>query len=151
MKTRYKILLIIILALIVIQFFPIKKNTSNEVPTTDLILVNEVPSQVATLIHNACYDCHSNNTNYPWYDKIKPFAWYLDKHIKDGKAHLNFNLFEKYSLKKQQKKLREIKEVIQKDKMPLTSYQLMHAESRLSKDQQQAIINWVDQTLKNDY
>ncbi len=149
MKLLRYILIILVVGLIVIQFFPTMENKSDLVPATDLIQSREVPSQVATLLHNACYDCHSNNTNYPWYDKIQPFAWFLEGHIIDAKRGLNFNEFETYTPKKQQKKLKGIRFVMEKDVMPLDSYKLMHAESRLSKEERQAIINWVDDELKN--
>src|SRR5699024_960998 len=117
-----RILLLLFIVVLIIQFFPTLKNTSNEVPTTDLIQSREVPSHVATLIHNACYDCHSNNTDYPWYNKVQPWAWYLEGHIKKAKFALNFNEFETYSPDKQRKKLENMQKLVEEKKMPLTSY-----------------------------
>lgn len=100
MKILRPLIGIIILTLIIIQFFPTLNNVNDEVPTTDVIQTRKAPSQVATLMHNACYDCHSNNTKYPWYNQIQPFAWILERDIIDGKRDLNFNEFETLSPEK---------------------------------------------------
>jgi len=73
-------------ALVVIQFFPTDKNESYTTPETDFVLVNKVPSEIENQLMQSCYDCHSNNTVYPWYSKIQPAAWFLEDHIKEGKA-----------------------------------------------------------------
>lgn len=107
-----------------------------------------MPSQVATLLRNACYDCHSNNTDYPWYDKVQPTAWILEKHIKKAKGKLNFNEFETYSSEKQKKALENVRYAIEENAMPLKPYKLLHPEGRLSKDERQQIIDWIDEELK---
>lgn len=144
---RY-ILYILLITLIIIQFFPTLNNKSDEVPTTDIIKSRKIPSQTATLIKNACYDCHSNNTDYPWYNAVQPISWYLEGHITNAKSGLNFNEFETYSTKKQKKKFQNMKFVVEENKMPLTSYKLMHAEGRLSKAERKEIINWIEDELK---
>lgn len=149
MKFGQILLLIVIIAIIVIQFFPTMDNRENEVPTTDLIKAHDVPSHVATLVHNACYDCHSNNTDYPWYNKVQPFAWYLEGHIQKGKHSLNFNEFITYSEKKQKKKLENAHRALKENKMPLNSYKLFHSEGRLSKSERKQITDWIEEELKN--
>lgn len=149
MKTLKLIFGILLLALILIQFFPTMKNISNDIPSTDIVQSREVPSQVATLVHNACYDCHSNNTKYPWYNRVQPFAWVLEGHITDAKRKLNFNEFETYDREKQKKKFQLMRKLIQENKMPLSSYKMMHAESRLSSDEKKMIIDWIEDELKN--
>ncbi len=148
MKFFRLILGILLLSLILIQFFPTLNNVSDEVPTTDIIQSRAVPSQAATLVRNACYDCHSNNTQYPWYDKIQPFAWILENHIIDAKRELNFNEFETYDSNKQKKKFQSMKKLIEENKMPLTSYKIMHAEGRLSSREKKIIIDWIEEELK---
>ncbi len=61
----------------------------------DFMMVNNVPKQVANIIKTSCYDCHSNNTAYPWYNKVQPAAWFLENHVKHGKEVLNFNEYSK--------------------------------------------------------
>ena len=149
MKLFRLILGVLLISLLLIQFFPTINNESNEVPTTDIIQSRAIPSQVATLVRNACYDCHSNNTQYPWYDHIQPFSWIIESDIIEGKRVLNFNEFETYDVKHQKKKLRKARQLIQKNKMPLTSYKIMHAEGRLSADEKKLIIDWIEEELKN--
>ncbi len=142
-------LIILLLGIIVIQFFPTMKNKSDMVPATDLMQSHEVPSQVATLLHNACYDCHSNNTNYPWYNHIQPLSWFLEGHIKEGKKHLNFSKFANYSQQKQKEKLEHLVKLVNEDKMPLTSYKILHAEARLTDAERQRIVDWAEEMLKD--
>lgn len=148
MKVVRLIITIILLAFLLIQFFPTMRNDTNEVPTTDILQSRPVPSHVATLVKNACYDCHSNHTEYPWYDKVQPFAWVLEGHIQNAKRKLNFNEFETYSKNKKEKKLKNIIAALKENQMPLKSYKLMHAEGRLSKDEKASIINWAQEELK---
>ncbi|HLS29929.1 MAG TPA: heme-binding domain-containing protein [Flavobacteriaceae bacterium] len=148
MKVLRVILGILLISLIIIQFFPTTDNISNEVPTTDVIQHRQAPSHVTTLIQNACYDCHSNNTQYPWYDRIQPFSWIFEKNIKDAKRALNFNEFETYSRKKQKEKFQKIIEMIEENEMPLTSYKILHSEGRLTKAEKKQITDWVEEELK---
>ena len=83
---------IVLAALVVIQFFPVDYNQSETIPQTDFMLVNNVPVTVKKSLQVSCYDCHSNNTQYPWYNKLQPVAWFLEGHIKEGKEELNFIL-----------------------------------------------------------
>lgn len=148
MKTWKVIVLIVIGTLIIIQFFPTYTNESNEMPATDLIQSHEPPSQVSTLLHNACYDCHSNNTDYPWYNQVQPYAWMLEGHIKKGKADLNFNEFDTYSKAKQRKKLKQMYQSLQENTMPLGGYKILHAEGRLTKNERKQIKDWIEKELR---
>jgi len=125
----------------IIQFFRPQKNQSADT-AKDITTVYTVPQDVEAVLKKSCYDCHSNNTVYLWYDKIQPVRWYIEKHIKDGKAHLNFSEFASYSKKKQIHKLDEIAEVVEDDEMPLSSYTLMHRDAKLSAAQKELLISW---------
>ena len=85
------------MALVVIQFFPIILNESDYVPQSDFMVENQVPATIKNRLQVSCYDCHSNNTDYPWYSKIQPAAWFLEDHIQEGKDELNFNEWATYS------------------------------------------------------
>ena len=106
----------------------------------------QIPDNVQAMLKTACYDCHSNNTRYPWYSLIQPFRFFLDKHVQDGKEELNFDEFTVYSEKKQYNKLRAIGESLKKETMPLKSYLTFHLEARLTKPQKDSIISWVNAT-----
>jgi len=102
---RRKILLIIIVILIGIQFIRPAKNQSADVLTSDISHAYSVPQNVSVILKKACNDCHSNNTAYPWYAEVQPVAWWLNHHIEEGKNELNFNEFAAYAIPKEYHKL----------------------------------------------
>ena len=140
----FKITLLILLIVFVgIQFIPTKRNQSEGVPTTDFMVVNTVPQNVSNILKTSCYDCHSNNTYYPWYNKIQPVAWFLESHVDEGKAELNFSEWENYSERRKKSKLKSIVSQIEDGKMPLSSYTLLHGDAKLSSKQKEEIIKWI--------
>ncbi|MET4081772.1 hypothetical protein ABIB40_001721 [Pedobacter sp. UYP30] len=147
MKYFKIIALFIIFCLIAIQFFRPERNIISNPSAVAITKVVTVPANVSMILKTACYDCHSNNTNYPWYANIQPVAWVLANHIKDGKSDLNFSDFGNYSARRQKSKLSAIEDAIRDKTMPLTSYTLIHNEARLSKKQKELLIRWADKTL----
>ena len=131
------------MGLIVIQFFPITLNESDTVPQSDFMVVNQVPATIKNRLQVSCYDCHSNNTDYPWYSKIQPSAWYLEDHIQEGKDELNFNEWAEYSDRRKNSKLRSIISQIEEDKMPLDSYTLIHRDAILSDEDKTLIVDFI--------
>jgi Haem-binding domain len=129
---------------IVMQFFRPEKNVSSTLSANDITTKYAIPADVHTSLKTSCYDCHSNNTSYPWYSYIQPVAWYLDNHVKDGKKHFNFNEFASYSIGKQYRKLEEVKGEIEEGEMPMTSYTLIHGDAKLTADQKAGIATWVN-------
>jgi hypothetical protein len=146
MSRRKKILSAILLVFIAIQFIQPVRNKSGQLLSTDISKLVHIPDSVQVVLKNACYDCHSNNTNYPWYVNIQPMGWLMAKHIKQGKAVLNFSEFGNYSLRKQLSKLTGIANSIKDDNMPLSSYKWMHRNARLSTNEKAMISNWVQQS-----
>jgi hypothetical protein len=139
-----KILLAILAVLIVIQFFRPEKNTSSDVITAnDISKVHAIPNNVHDLLVQKCYDCHSNNTAYPWYSNIQPVAWWLAHHVDEGKGELNFSEFATYEAKKANHKLEELGEVVEDESMPLKSYTLMHPETKITAEDKQLISAWL--------
>src|ERR1019366_10052140 len=87
--------IIVLFALIAIQFFHPQKNLSNDL-TNDISKKFAGPDSVQQILKTSCYDCHSNHTEYPWYSKIQPVGWWLTDHINEAKRGLNFNEFSRY-------------------------------------------------------
>src|SRR5438552_6922106 len=139
-----RILLILIIILVAIQFIKPQKNIHPEAQTEDISTLYSVPADVDTILARACNDCHSNNTRYPWYNNVQPLTWFLNNHVNDGKEELNFNEFATYRLSKQYHKLEEVKEQIDKDEMPLSSYTLIHTDAKLTAADKDILINWSD-------
>ncbi len=143
-----KILLVLLIALIVIQFFRPEKNVSPGKQQLSISNAYPIPSDVAPILEKACYDCHTNNSRYPWYSKIQPVAWWLDNHIREGKSHLNLDEFLSYSAKKQDHKMEEVIETVKENVMPLDSYTWTHHDARLTQKEKETIVSWADQTRK---
>ena len=141
------ILFIILIIVILIQFVQPSRNKNGEVMQTDFSTMYSIPDSVFTLFKNACYDCHSNNTNYPWYSNIQPIAGFLEKDIIEGKEKLNFSEFGSYSSRRRISKLRDIEYRIKDGKMPLKSYKFMHRNARLSDNENDFLIKWIDHLI----
>ncbi len=141
----FKIILgLLILLLLAIQFIHPARNESNQEFTQDFLHQYQAPLEISEMLKVACYDCHSNNTRYPWYANIQPVAWYLANHIRDGKKDLNFDEFGSYTPKRQQHKLEEIQSQVKKGNMPLASYTLIHRDARLTAAQRDMLVHWID-------
>lgn len=149
MKRLKIILLILVVAFVGIQFIPTNFNQSNRVPETDFVTVNNPPKNIKNTLQNSCYDCHSNNTNYPWYNKIQPVAWFLEDHIKEGKSELNFNNWTTYSSRRKNSKLRSIISQVEDDEMPLSSYTFVHTEAKFSKSEKKEFITYMEKLKSN--
>lgn len=143
MKVKKIILWVVLGLLLGIQFVPSMSNQSQVVPKTDFMLVNDVPNKITTILKESCYDCHSNNTRYPWYNNIQPIAWFLENHIKKGKEELNFNNFGNYSKRRQSSKLKATIDQIKDNEMPLSSYTLIHGEAKLSIMEKESLMNYM--------
>ena len=141
-----KILLSILVVFIAIQFLQPGRNISGRVLASDISNLVRLSDSVQVILKNACYDCHSNNSNYPWYVNIQPVGWLMAKHIRQGKETLNFSEFGNYSSRKQLSKLAGISNSIKDGTMPLSSYKWMHKNARLSNDEKTLIINWVQRS-----
>ena len=145
---------ILIVAFIIIQFFRPAKNRSVGISNNDITKLYTVPADVQSILKTSCYDCHSNNTIYPWYSYIQPVAWWLNGHIKDGKRGLNFSEFAGYRIRKQYKRLEDINELVKKNEMPLDTYLWIHKYAKLNDQQKLILANWataIRDTIKARY
>ena len=149
MKIVKVIVLILLVVFIGIQFIPTERNQSEIVPETDFLLVNNTPENIEKILQVSCYDCHSNNTEYPWYNKIQPVAWFLEDHIKEGKKELDFSEWDEYSNRRKNSKLKSIMSQIRDDEMPLFSYTLVHRDAVLSNSEKELVIDYMGQIKKN--
>ena len=130
------------MAFIIIQFFPIDKTNPITNEGMDFLKIKNTPEPIAKLIRNSCYDCHSNETKYPFYSNIQPVAWLLKNHIDEGRKELNFSTFATYEPKRQAHKLEEAAEYVEQKNMPLESYTLGHSDAKLSDEQRKQLVNY---------
>jgi hypothetical protein len=140
-------LLVIGIAFFAIQFFRPAPNKSSQVFATDISKIVSTSDSVQAILINACYNCHSNNTYYPWYSNIQPMGWLIARHIKKGREELNFSEFGSYSSRKQISKLNGIANSIRDSIMPLSSYKMMHKNAQLSSYEKTLLINWAQQSI----
>lgn len=132
----------LLVALVLIQFYRPERNTNPNTTADDIVNAYSVPADVASVLHKACYDCHSNNTNYPWYNNIQPVALWLDDHVREGKDELNFSEYGSFKTKRKLKKLKEIVKEVEEGEMPLDSYTWIHGEAKLTAAEKQLLIDW---------
>lgn len=143
MSRTKKILLSLLTVFVAIQFLQPTHNVSDKILQTDFVNLYAVPDNVRSILKTACYDCHSNNTRYPWYSHIQPIAWFMANHVKEGKQKLNFSDFGSYSSRQQISKMKAICNQIKDDEMPISSYRLMHKSAVLDTGQKKIITEWM--------
>lgn len=149
-----KILIVLLVIFVLIQFYRPARNLASQQQPNDISQVYAVPENVHTILNKACYDCHSNNTRYPWYAEIQPVRFFLDDHIDEGKRELNFHEFKTFAPRRQYIKLEGIIKQVKEDEMPLSSYTLIHTDSKLSDIEKQSLMSWaqnIRDTMKATY
>lgn len=151
-STATKVILGVLVLFAIAQAFHPAKNKGNAFGPTDITTVVHVPENMLNVLNRCCFNCHSNNTEYWWYDKVTPVNYWINSHIEKGKKHLNFTTFGTYPAKKQRKKLEDVAKVIEKDEMPLSSFTFVHRDAKLSEAEGKALIQWAHEaqnSLKN--
>lgn len=138
-----KILVGLLLLVAVMQLLQPTRNISEGPFENDISKAYAIPADVQLVLTQKCYDCHSNNTHYPWYIHIQPIGWWMASHIKEAKDELNFNEFKTYNQKRAAHKLEELVEVVEDGTMPIQSYVWLHSEAKVTPAETQAIKNWV--------
>lgn len=140
-----KIFLVAAVVVVAMQFIRPARNLSTAPPgKNDLVTLYPPPPEVRHLLEVACYDCHSNNTRYPWYTNVQPVGWWLKSHIDEGKDKLNFSEFGTYNLNRQGKRFGAIADQLTDRTMPLPSYTWIHRDAVFTAAQNLALIEWAE-------
>lgn len=105
------------------------------------------PATVAASLRAACYDCHSNETKWPWYSKIAPVSWLIASDVNEGRQHLNFSDWPTEP-DRAAKKLDRMNEVVDYREMPPKKYTLIHTDARFTEAQRKEIMDWTDGAQK---
>jgi hypothetical protein len=130
-----KFLLFLLIVLIGIQFIPVERSNppiKQEMP---------MPNNVKEVLVRACYDCHSNTTEWKWYSKVAPMSFLISYDVKEGREHLNFTEWDYYSMKEDKIK-EEIWEEVLKERMPPWSYRVVNPKGKLSDEDKRIIREW---------
>ena len=134
-----KIALAVVALLVLIQLVPYGRNHQNPPHTKE---PNWDSPKTRELSKAACFDCHSNQTVWPWYSHVAPVSWMLQNHVTEGREHLNFSEFDR-----PQRDADEAVEMVEKSYMPLTNYTWLHPEARLSDADRKALAAGLQATL----
>ncbi len=146
MKLLKKIFLVLLLVFVIMQFFRPDKNIAQGEHSADFIVETNPSNEVRAVLKQSCFDCHSNNTVYPWYNNVAPISYWLANHIRHGKEELNFSEWNTYDTKGKDHKLEEVIEMVEEGEMPLNEYTWTHREAKLSPEQRNAIVEWAKKT-----
>lgn len=130
-----------------IQFFQPAKNRS-PVTENDFIKQINAPEDIKEKIKVSCYDCHSNQTKYPWYNKVAPLSWIIADHVKNGKKEINFSEWGHLSKRKKIGVLSGISEVLGDGSMPLESYIKLHKEAHFTGEEVERITTWTESAME---
>ncbi len=143
MKIIKTVLILLVIVFVIAQFIRPEKNTGAPDLSKDITTRIPVPDTVAAILRESCYDCHSDETRYPWYFEVQPVGWWLDDHIREARGHLNFSTFAGMNLRRQYHGLEEIAEQIDLGEMPLPSYLIVHRHASLTMGQKDLLNAWV--------
>ncbi len=108
----------------------------------------KAPEEIMTMLDNSCMDCHSNQTNWPWYSNVAPMSWVISSHVNDGRRAVNYSQWEDYSPEEKKKKLEATYRTVYAV-MPLSSYLWLHPEADLTKEQRKQIRDWTGVRNRN--
>lgn len=139
--------LLVTLAVIVLglQLVPVDRSNPPVDPTRTLQANAQVPGEVESILKRACFDCHSQETRWPWYAYVAPFSWVVADDVHHAQSHINFSQWAQYDRKEADDRLEEMCEEVESGGMPLTSYRWMHSEARLSAEEVETLCNWTQQ------
>ena len=127
---------LIVVAIIGIQFVPVDRSN----PTgTGMI---EAPQDVMAILRRSCFDCHSNETNWPWYSYVAPVSWLVASDVEEGLDEMNFSIWDQYSQKRRNHKIEQCGELVEEGEMPLWFYIPLHPEAALSQNEIERLVRW---------
>jgi len=144
---KKKIIIVLIAIVVLIQFYPMDRPTVIIDNPNDLITTLNVPENISTLLKNACYDCHSNESTFPWYSNVAPVKWMLYDHISEAREELNFSNWNTLEKDDKADLLDDISSMVLEGEMPLKGYTILHSEANLSEAERELIATWADEML----
>ncbi|MEX1311305.1 MAG: heme-binding domain-containing protein [Candidatus Sulfomarinibacteraceae bacterium] len=119
-----------------IQLVPVER--TNPPVTADF----DGPQEVAQVLRTSCYDCHSNESSWPWYSRVAPASWLVAHDVEEAREHLNFSDWASLDEGRRRKLAEEIWEEVEEGEMPLKAYLLAHSEARLDEAAMAVLREW---------
>ncbi len=140
-----KVLYILLGVFIIIQFIPSNRPKVSFDNPNDLIANSpNMPKDVKLILKTSCYDCHSNETIYPWYSYVAPTSFLVSRHVKKARENINFSEWEGYKKSTKAEKLDDIYDEITEGEMPLESFTFIHRDAVLSSGEREVISSWAE-------
>jgi hypothetical protein len=133
-------LALLVVAFIAIQFVPYGRDHTNPAVSAE---PNWDAPATRDLAQRACFDCHSNETVWPWYSNIAPVSWLIQRDVDEGRRVVNFSTWDQ-----PQHEAGEAWEVVQVGYMPPSYYVLMHPEANLTPEETSALVDGLRQSLR---
>lgn len=143
-KKWFIVIAVLLVAFLIMQVFQPEKNTSKSASQDEIMFQVTIPASVKKKLVNACYDCHSDNTRYPFYSRVAPVSWMIGNHIREGKEKLNFSAWASYDKRRQLKLLTEICDVVTLGEMPLKGYVFMHSLALFNEKETEDLCSWTE-------
>jgi hypothetical protein len=114
------------------QFFRPERTNPPSDPAVSFEAVAKPPQEIASTLKRSCYDCHSNQTNWPWYSNLAPVSWLAARDVEEGRVRLNFSERTRPGRDREQPNMGEVCEGVRAGKMPLWSYTLLRPDAKLT-------------------
>ena len=124
--------------LVVIQLLPVDRSNppvEEEVPA---------PTAVRQILRTSCYDCHSNESVWPWYAYVAPVSWLVTHDVHEAREHMNFSTWNDYDEDERIELLEEVWEEVEDGEMPLWFYVPLHPEAELAEQDKRLLHGWVE-------
>jgi len=137
-RTLRRIAFSTLFLLVLIQLWPAGRSNP---PTTAGL---DAPPEVTSILRRACFDCHSNETRWPWYSYVAPVSWWMVHDVDEGRAELNFSDWGSYEPKKRERRSQKVIEEIENGAMPPDNYLRLHGDARLSAGELEILRKWVE-------
>ncbi len=136
MKRKKAVLAVFVVVLLGAQAVPVHRTNP---PVTGEIAA---PPDVQALLERSCYDCHSNETAWPWYARVAPMSWLVTHDVKEAREHVNFSEWGDLDAGDRESAMKEIAEEVEDGKMPLRLYVPLHPAARLTEAERAQLVAW---------
>jgi heme-binding protein len=129
-----------------IQFVPIDRSNPRVEPSHTIYATLTMPAEVKAIFERSCKNCHSNETDWPWYSYIAPVSWVVGHDVHQARKTMNFSEWGRYSAERKEDKLEEICEQVTRGEMPDRKYAIFHRSAGITSQEREEICQWTDES-----
>jgi len=134
----------VLVLLLAIQMIPVSPSNPPVEPARTIYSIQAVPEPVKEVFSQSCNNCHSDETEWPWYSHIAPMSWLISRDVRRARGVINLSQWGTYSVKQRQEKLEDICEQLANGEMPERRYLLFHHDARVTQSQRKVVCDWTD-------